>query len=244
MQARREALEVLGQAERLFGASSVLDCERRAHAAALGLSGAEEKPQRAPRKAWEHFAVGRAHFQNGNLEEAAAHFDQALVLGPQDFWPNFFKGKCAYQRAQTASVSARKAHYEDSVLAFTACVVLAPEKAWCYYNRGLAYEGLGNPERALDDYGHALRLDRTLALAAVNRGMLHYRARRYGEAFDDLNLALVNGADPALVHYDQALVHVAQGDQSAALASLNEALKHDPTHKEARSLSQSLQSKQ
>ena len=106
-------------------------------------------------------------------------------MQPQAFWPNFFKGKCAYQRGR----------HEDSVLAFTACLVLAPGKAWCHYNRGLAYEALGQPDRALDDYCHALRLDRVLGPAALNRGMLHYHAKRYADALADLNLALAGGAD-------------------------------------------------
>jgi serine/threonine protein kinase/Flp pilus assembly protein TadD len=233
-QVRREALEVLGQAEAIFGPSSVLDCEYRAHAAALGLPTPEKKAASAPRKAWEHFAVGRAHFQAGNLEEAAVELDQALALRPQDFWPNFFKGKCAYQRKL----------YEDSILAFTACAVLAPDKAWCYYNRGLAYEALKKPERALKDYDHALRLDGRLALAALNRGMLHYHAMRYGPALDDIHLAQVNGADPALVHYNRALVLLAEGDHNAALKNLHEALRYEPSHKEARALYESMQIKQ
>src|SRR5207302_9874539 len=128
-------------------------CESRAHAAALGLLSSDKKQAAAPRRAWEHFAVGRAHFQNGNLEQAAAQFDQALVLQPQSFWPNFFKGKCAYYLER----------YEDAVLAFTACVALAPGNAWCFSNRGRAHVARGQSDRALDDYDRALRVDPALA---------------------------------------------------------------------------------
>jgi serine/threonine protein kinase/Flp pilus assembly protein TadD len=230
---RQEALEVLAQAEALFGPSCVLDGERRVHTAALRLPGVESGAAPTPRTAWEHYALGRAYFRSGELEAAAAQFDRALALQPQAFWPNFHKGKCAYQRAL----------YEDAVLAFTACAVLAPQSAWCVYNRGLTYDALGQSDRALNDYDRALQLDPGLAMAAVNRGMLHYRARRYTSALDDLRRALDSGADPALVYYDRALVHLAKEDRDAALASLRKALEHDPGHEQALQLSASLRPK-
>jgi tetratricopeptide (TPR) repeat protein len=148
--AREEALEVLAQAEALFGPSCVLEGERRAHAAALGQRA--EGPALVPRTAWEHYALGRAHLRAGEFEAAEAQLDRALALQPQALWPNFAKGQCAYRRAR----------YDDAVVAFTACVVLAPDRAWCYYNRGLAYEALGRPDRAAADFGQALQLDPTL----------------------------------------------------------------------------------
>jgi serine/threonine protein kinase len=146
---RKESLEVLAEAEALFGPSCVLDAERRAHAAALGLP-RQTTTAPAPRTAWEHYAVGRALFCAGELESADAHFDRALALAPQALWAHFSKGACAYRRGR----------YDDAVLAFTACAVLAPERAWCFHNRALAYDALGQAERALADYDRADRLGR------------------------------------------------------------------------------------
>jgi serine/threonine protein kinase/Tfp pilus assembly protein PilF len=230
---RREALEVLGQAEALFGPSCVLDGERQAHATALGLP-STEKAAPPPRTAWEHFAVGRAYFRKGALKEAAAQFDRAIALEPRSFWAHFFKGKCAF----------REAAYEDAVLAFTACIVLAPGQAWCRYNRGLSYAALGKLDRALDDYDCALRYEPALAPAALSRGILHCQRKQHREALDDLQAALEHGAEPALVHYNRALVYLDRGDRSAALASVREALKHDPDNEEAQKLYASLEVKQ
>jgi Tfp pilus assembly protein PilF len=44
------------------------------------------------------------------------------------------------------------------------------------------------------------------------------------------------GADPAVVAYDRALVHLARGDQAAALDSLRQALSHDRHPPDARRL--------
>jgi serine/threonine protein kinase len=152
--ARREALETLAQAEALFGPSCVLYQERRAHALALGQTEVAEAAARqaealASRGAWEHYALGRAYLQDGDLRRAADQLDRALGLEPQGLWPNFYKGLCAH----------RMGRYQEALAAFSACVVLAPQSAACYYNRGLAYEALGCPERAAQDFERARKLD-------------------------------------------------------------------------------------
>jgi serine/threonine protein kinase/Flp pilus assembly protein TadD len=228
--ALEEAVRVLDEAEELFGHSCVLDCERRAREAALGRPGARTASAPEPRTAWEHYAVGRARFRAGDFDAADALFDRALELEPGGLWPHFYKGACAFRRAR----------YEDAILAFTACTVLAPDRAWCYYNRGLTYDAAKNTGRALSDYDRALRLEPGLAAAALNRGMCRYRAKNYADALDDLRRALDGGADPVAAHYARALVHLARGDRRAALGSLAETLKLDPTHAQARALARQL----
>ncbi len=224
-EARREALAVLTEAQRLLGPSAVLQIEQRSQAAVLAhqepAGAAEEVPG-----AREEVALGRIRFRAGDLAGALHHFDRALELEPQGLWPHFYKGRCAF----------RLGRHEDAVLAFTACVALAPQRAWCWYNRGLAFEALGQTDRALADYDRALRLDPALALAALNRGMLYHRRGRSAEALADLQSALDHGAPPAAVHYDLALVHLARGDTAAARHNLQQALARDPSHRDARSL--------
>jgi hypothetical protein len=80
------------------------------------------------------------------------------------------------------------------------------------------------------------RLDPHLVAALLNRGMLHSQEGRYAEAATDLRRALDCGADPALVHYNLALVSLARKDRSAARASLRSALLHNPFYKDAQDL--------
>jgi Flp pilus assembly protein TadD len=228
---RREALQVLAQAEALCGPSPVLYRERQTHAEALGRrdlarEAARQAAHLAPRTAWEHYALGRSQLRRGDLAGAAARFDRALRTAPQEFWPNFYQGLCCY----------RLGRYDDAVLAFHACVVLAPERPECFYNRALAYARRGENDRALWDYDQALRLDPHLVAALLNRGMLHSQERRYREAAADLRRALDCGADPALVHYNLALVSLARKDRNAARASLPSALLHNPFYQDARDL--------
>ena len=77
-EARRQALEVLQQAEELFGSSAVLCRQLQAHAQALGLSDlAQQAGAQAaslpPRTAWEHFALGRTSFRAGQTSETEEH---------------------------------------------------------------------------------------------------------------------------------------------------------------------------
>jgi eukaryotic-like serine/threonine-protein kinase len=229
--ARHEALRVLAEAEAVLAPSHVLYRERQVHAEALGLpylarAAAHRAAEFPPRTAWEHYALGRALLRSGELAPAAAAFERALDLQPQGFWPNFYQGLCAY----------RLRRYEDAVGAFRACITLAPESAEVFHNRAMAYTALGQTDRALRDYDRALRLDPELTAAALNRGILHHREERHDEAIADLERALDAGADPAVVHYNLALVYLARRDRGAAQASLRLALQHNPEHREARIL--------
>jgi tetratricopeptide (TPR) repeat protein len=218
--ARREALEVLTEAERLFGSGAALARQRQA------LGGSADGGVPEPVTAWEHYTVGRWLLRAGDLDGAAAALGRAVALQPGDFWPWYYSGLCAY----------RQRRWDEAVTAFTTCVALAPQSAECYHNRALAHEARGHVAQALADYTQAMELDASLAAAALNRGVLHLREKHLAQAAEDLNRARTLGADPAAVHYNLALVYQARNERSAALASVEEALRHRPEHPEARQL--------
>jgi serine/threonine protein kinase/tetratricopeptide (TPR) repeat protein len=226
--AREEALAVLADAERQFGASPLLDYERRRHAEALKrpAEAGRRLEERPPQSAWECFAMGRALLRAGNLTEAARFLEEAVEKRPNDLWACFYQGVCAYRRQRHA----------EAVTAFTACISQSPDAALFRYNRALAYSACGDNDRALRDYDQALRLDPGLGQAALNRAMLHYQAKRFPEAVADLERAGRNGADLAAVEYNRALVLVGQDDKSAARRSLRRVLERQPEHAEAREL--------
>jgi serine/threonine protein kinase/lipoprotein NlpI len=236
LRTRKKALQVLDEAEELCGPSAVLYYERQRQAEALGLTdiaanAANKLVEFPPRTAWEHYALGRAYLQGQRLEDAARLLRRAVELDSHGLWPRFYQGICLY----------RLHHYEDAVLAFTACAALAPEVAGCLYNRALAYQEWGKRERALQDYTEALKRDSRLGVAALNRGILYCQAKRYAEAQVDFQRALDDGVDPAEVHYNQALLYLAQEQPAAARAFLKRTLQEQPTHKGALELYQCLQ---
>jgi serine/threonine protein kinase/Flp pilus assembly protein TadD len=217
VEARREALAVLAEAETMLGPSPVLSLQRLALCRALGHpEPGEEAP--LPRTAWEHYMLGRWLLRCDDIAGAAKAFDQAVASQPQDFWPWFGKGLCAY----------RQERLQEAAAAFTVCIALSPNTAECHYNRALVLVGRGDRVGALQDYNRALTLNPSLAAAALNRGALHVQERRFPEAVADLQLALTLGANPAAVHYNRALVHHACREPDAALAAIERALQHDP----------------
>jgi tetratricopeptide (TPR) repeat protein len=222
--ARREALKLLTEAQTLFGSSAVVAREQQALGGPVGAT------EPGPRTAWEHYAVGRWLLRAGDLNGAAAALGLAVALQPRDFWPWFYSGLAAF----------RQKRLDDSVTAFTVCIALNPASAECYYNRGLAQAARGQAGLARTDYDRALELDQTLAAALLNRGVLHLRENHLADAADDLTRALSLGADAALAHYNLALVCKARRDQSAALTHVEEVLRRQPDHSEARALRQRL----
>ncbi len=201
--ARREALQWLGEAIDLLGPSPALVRLRTAHATALGLSVADGPHAPEPESAWEHCDLGRSYLRTGDLGRAALEFQVALDLRPQDFWPNFYQGLCAYQLGR----------FDDAIDAFRVCIALAPETAECYYNRALAHDALGHKAPAMRDYTRAHHLDRGLSEAALNRGILLSAEGRHAEAAGDLDqaLATANGRDTrGMIHYNLSLIDLAR----------------------------------
>jgi serine/threonine protein kinase/Flp pilus assembly protein TadD len=221
--ARAEVIGDLNEAEKLFGSSVVLDYERARHQQALNQNISVSHPPPAARTVWEHCALGRSLLRDHDLPGATEHLRQALELQPRDFWTNFYYGICAHELGRHA----------EAVAAFSVCIGAAPGIAGSYFNRALAYTALGLDEPARRDYDQALRLDPHLAAAALNRGMLHHRARRFAQAEVDLQQALTLGADPATVFYDLAVVQLARQNAASARQSLQRALGYDPQHSQA-----------
>ena len=159
--AAQEALDALLDAERLAGARRAL-CRAQQYFAQQ--AGQHELASRASRKAadlkatsaWEHDALGRLAASEGKAEEADAEFRAALDLDRQGLWPNFYVARSAYEQGRPAEAAA----------AFTVCLTLAPEAGWCYYNRALAYQALGETELARRDLDRAFELDPRLSPAA------------------------------------------------------------------------------
>jgi tetratricopeptide (TPR) repeat protein len=92
--------------------------------------------------------------------------DRAVAIQPQSLWAHFYRGRCALLRYRHA----------EALDAFGACIALAPE-AVCYYNRSLAYAGLGVSERAWLDLRRARELDPDLVASLPRPRLLRRSAR-------------------------------------------------------------------
>jgi Flp pilus assembly protein TadD len=151
-------------------------------------------------------------------------------MQPEGSWPNFYRGLCCY----------RQHRYREAVLSFSVCIGASPRVPACWFNRALSCAALGDVEQAMRDYQTAFRLDPSLAVAALNCGILHFEAGRYAAAETHLRSALKAGADPATVYFNLALVFRATHNLSAALESIAQALRYNPRRAEAITLQKTL----
>jgi tetratricopeptide (TPR) repeat protein len=173
----------------------------------------------APHTAWEHYDLGRYYLRSGEHALAAAAFQGAIEIRPEEFWPYYYHGICSYKLGRHA----------DAVASLGTAIALRPGTAACYYNRALAYQALGRDGEALRDDIRALELDPRFTDAALNRAVLLFRAGRHADALADLAQARATASSPRTlgrIAYNVALIHIARDDVPAARASLREAIKH------------------
>jgi tetratricopeptide (TPR) repeat protein len=134
-----------------------------------------------------HVALGRVYMQARRLEEAAAAFDAALALRPDD--PDLI-----YHRGSVRLAQGRpEAALED----FTRAQRLAPSRAAYVTARALVlHEHFRDPVRAEIEYSGAIRLDGNDPAAWFNRALLREELGRLEEAETDFRSALALRASP------------------------------------------------
>jgi serine/threonine protein kinase/Flp pilus assembly protein TadD len=216
--AKRENVRILSEAEALVGPSPSVARLRQEYAQALGLARGAAGDSFEPRTAWEHFDLGKSYLRSDDLAHALSEFQLGVALRPQDFWLNFYEGLCNY----------RLERFEEALGAFRAAIALSPESAECHYNRGLTYQALGRLDLALADYDRALELNANFSDAYLNRGMVRFRLGRSIAARDDLNraLGLASNRDMrGIIYYNLALLDLAAGNRESCASHLQRALE-------------------
>jgi tetratricopeptide (TPR) repeat protein len=103
------------------------------------------------------------------------------------------------------------------------------DAARAFYDRGLAYDGLGNMRAAVADYGAALRLDPGLAPALNSRANSFRHSGRLDAAKRDYAAALkCPGAARENAYYGLGLIAQQQGDANTARNYFQKALSANP----------------
>jgi serine/threonine protein kinase/tetratricopeptide (TPR) repeat protein len=216
--AKRENLRILSEAEALLGPSPSVARLHQVYAHALGLAQRTSIADFKPRTAWEHFDLGKSYLRSDDLTHALCEFQAGVSMRPQDFWLNFYEGLSDY----------RLGHYKEAQSAFRAAIALSPESAECHYNRGLTYQALGRLDLAVADYDRALELNANFPDAALNRGMVHFRLGRPTAARDDLDRALALGPNRnmrGIIYYNLALLDMAGGNRESSDSHLRQAVE-------------------
>ncbi len=137
----------------------------------------------------------------------------------------------------------REGRYEQAVELFTTAIVSGEldveALAVAYNNRGVAYDQLGDYDRAVADYQEALSLKpddamsrRNLRVVLVRRGVALANTGEYQRALTDLSKAIELGPDKAIAWLRRAQVRMESGDLEGAAADLAQARKLAPEDEE------------
>ncbi len=106
--------------------------------------------------------------------------------------------------------------------------------SWAFINRGLAYEQVRRPERALGDYNTALLLNPTDAVGFNNRGNVLARMGDLEGAVADHTRAIELNPDYVEAYYNRGADFEELGDLEAALRDYSRALEQSPDYTVAR----------
>ncbi len=79
--------------------------------------------------------------------------------------------------------------YPGAIRAYDQALQLDAHNSEIYYNRGVAYYSVGNPQQALKDFNQVIQLDPDFAEAYGNRGAIRLAQGDYQGALSDFRLA-------------------------------------------------------
>jgi tetratricopeptide (TPR) repeat protein len=143
------------------------------------------------------FLRGMAYEKLGDLEKSVASLERSLSLG--------LSGEPAKQASRIMveyyTSTGQAGNYE-------------PKNAYAYFSRGLAYSGLGQYERAIEDYDQAIARSEDYLYSGssqffeyfFNRGLAYFNLERYEGAITDMSSAISK-----FPHPDQAEAFIIRG---------------------------------
>jgi tetratricopeptide (TPR) repeat protein len=169
--------------------------------------------------AWlAHYNLGTALLKAGKLEEAMAHFEEALRI--QADYP---EAHCnlGVVLQKLGKVTEAKEQYEEAVR-------VKPDYAEAHYNLGSTLFVLGKITEAIQEYEQAIRIRPDYVAAHSNLGLALARVGKIQEAIDHYKQALRIEPDSAAVHYNLGSALAQSGRPSEAIGEFEQAVRSKP----------------
>jgi tetratricopeptide (TPR) repeat protein len=128
-----------------------------------------------------------------------------------------------------ADILMARKEYSQAVGAYTQILATDPKDAALMNKVGVAYQQLGDLDRAERFYKHAMHADKKFASAANNCGTIEYEKKHYSKAIGLYDKALVLRADLPTVYSNLGYAYFADKQYPHAMDSFQKALALDPT---------------
>ena len=123
--------------------------------------------------------------------------------------------------------------YQDAIDNFTEAIVINPNDAEVYYNRGIAYVSKEENDNAFKDLNKAIELEFDSAELYYNRGYLYQQQDQYQDAINDYDIALSKKEDYAEAYYNRGLSKYNDGQEEEVLEDFTEAIRYEPDYFDA-----------
>jgi len=114
---------------------------------------------------------------------------------------------------------------DNSVADYNKAIELASDSADAYYNRGDAYDRMGEYGKAIADYNKAIELDPNHASAYYNRGCAYGEIGAYDKAVADYNKAIELNPNDSLAYYNRGLACSKRGEVPKAVSDLEKCIE-------------------
>jgi tetratricopeptide (TPR) repeat protein len=167
--------------------------------------------------------LGSLLLERGQVNEAIAHFQKALVLQPDDAGDHNNLGSALFKIGQ---VDEAIGHYQEALR-------LEPDYALVHYNFGVALVQKGQIDEAIGQYQEALRLEPDHADAHNNLGEALDEKGQTDEAIRQYQEALRLKPDHADAHNNLGAALDEKGQTDEAIRQYQAALRLKPGHAEA-----------
>lgn len=220
------------------------------------LAPAPELP--SPEAARLPFRRGKEAARAGQLEQAIAHFSEAIRLDPNAASAYLARGFLLRRLRQTRSSLAdaeqtlrlnprliyayylraaarlRQGQNEEAIADLTRFLEAKPEHSSAYLARGLAHANQGDYERAIADYGRALRRRPKLLLARYQRALAYRLKGDHAVAALEFTRIIELRPHFAPAYFNRALARLALDEHDRAIEDFDKAVELVPQDEEVR----------
>jgi tetratricopeptide (TPR) repeat protein/tRNA A-37 threonylcarbamoyl transferase component Bud32 len=225
-----EALRLIDRATACVVDSQVVRDRRAACLARLGRAAAAAAPDAgAALRPFEWFLRGNDLFRAGEVEKAAADYEQTLATEKDHFGARYALGVCRLRQAASGPEDRRAILQEEARFHFTHCIQCNRDRVWPYIQRGLVLGETDDFVGAESDFARAESLleaapDPTALYGVrVNRGLVRVRGKKLDSAVVDLRRAAEQRPGEWQAYVNLAAAYTELGRTKEAAAELDRA---------------------
>jgi hypothetical protein len=124
-------------------------------------------------------------------------------------------------------------YWKDSLTLFDHTLNVTDRNSTIYYNRGVVYNELGNPARAIGDYNRAIETNPRYADAYYNRGLAYISLDNFRQAIGDFDRAIEINPRFADAYNNRGAAYKDMGNLTRAMGDFDRAIVIDPENAKA-----------